>query len=219
VPQNWKAELSSSDQATRLDSTTSASMASSTITVPWLRWFTYIAIAAGGTIADLWTKDWVFKWRGLPGELPPWWLIEPYVGIETAVNPGALFGMGAGWGKVFAFLSLLAAAAILLWLSKFKAIASWWLVVALGSVTGGIFGNLYDRLGLWNPPADHPAWRSGVRDWILFRYEQFTWPNFNIADSLLVCGAIMLAIHSFLMAQQENATAREATAKDPSLPR
>lgn len=128
---------------------------------------TYFAIAIGGTAFDLWTKQAVFSTRGLPGELPPWWLIEPYVGIETAVNPGALFGMGAGWGKLFAILSILAAAAILLWLSKFQAIKSWWLVVSLASVTGGIFGNLYDRLGMWNPPADHPEWQSGVRDWIL----------------------------------------------------
>ncbi len=27
-------------------------------------------------------------------------------------------------------------------------------------VTGGIFGNLYDRLGLWNPPADHPIGKA-----------------------------------------------------------
>ena len=166
--------------------------------VIWVRWLAYFAIAVGGTAVDLWTKQAVFTWRGLPGELPPWWLIEPSVGIETAVNPGALFGMGAGWGKLFAVLSILAAAAIVLWLSKFQAIKSWWLLVALGCVTGGIFGNLYDRLGMWNPPADRPEWQSGVRDWILFRYEPYTWPNFNIADSLLVCGAIMLAVHSFL---------------------
>ncbi len=166
--------------------------------VAWVRWVAFFAIAIGGTGLDLWTKEAVFAWRGLPGAMRPWWLIDSYVGIETAVNPGALFGMGAGWGKLFALLSIVAAVAILIWLGKFQAIKSWWLVVSLGFVTGGIFGNLYDRLGLWNPPADHPDWQSGVRDWILFRYEQYTWPNFNIADSLLVCGAIMLAVHSFM---------------------
>jgi signal peptidase II len=160
-------------------------------------WLVYVVLVIFGTTADLWTKQWVFSWRGLPGELPPWWIVEPYFGIETAVNPGALFGMGAGWGKVFAALSVVAAIAIVVWLSKYQAIKSWWLVFALGCVTAGIFGNLYDRLGMWNPPADQAEWQSGVRDWILFRYEQYTWPNFNIADSLLVCGAIMLAIHSF----------------------
>lgn len=169
----------------------------------WTRWLVFASLAAVGTAVDLLTKQWAFSWRGLPGQLPPWWLIEPYVGIETAVNPGALFGLGAGWGMLFATLSVVAAVAIVVWLHKFRAIDSWWLVVALASVTGGIFGNLYDRLGLWNPPPEVPLWSSGVRDWILFQYSaDYVWPNFNIADSLLVCGAIMLAIHSFWMAPE-----------------
>lgn len=175
-------------------------------------WLLFIGLVLFGTTADLWTKQWVFSWRGLPGELPPWWIVEPYIGIETAVNPGALFGMGAGWGKVFAALSIVAAVAIVVWLSKYQAIKSWWLVVALGCVTSGIFGNLYDRLGLWNPPAEQVEWQSGVRDWILFRYEQYTWPNFNIADSLLVCGAIMLAIHSFFPPKQLTEEGQSSTA-------
>lgn len=187
VPLNWKADVA-----------TKGELRSGRIA--WARWISYFAIAAVGTAADLWTKQAVFSWRGLPGELPPWWIIEPYVGIETAVNPGALFGMGAGFGLVFAALSVVAAIAIVVWLARYRAIESWWLIVALGSVTGGVFGNLYDRLGLWDPPASEPAWASGVRDWILFRYEQYVWPNFNIADSLLVCGAIMLAVHSIFFA-------------------
>jgi signal peptidase II len=35
-----------------------------------------------------------------------------------------------------------------------------------------------------------------VRDWILLRYGNYTWPNFNIADSLLVCGAVMLLLQA-----------------------
>ena len=171
---------------------------SSRARIVWVRWAAYFSIAVVCTACDLLTKHWVFQWRGLPGQQSPWWLIEPYVGIETAVNPGALFGMGAGFGPAFAGLSIVAAAAIVVWLAKYRAIESWWLVVALGGVTGGIFGNLYDRLGLWDPPASMPDWQSGVRDWILFRYGEHVWPNFNIADSLLVCGAIILAAHAFL---------------------
>lgn len=165
----------------------------------WARWISFSIIAVLGTAIDLLTKQWVFSWRGLPGVQPPWWIIEGNVGIETAVNPGALFGMGAGFGTVFAALSVVAAIAVLVWLSKFGAIESWWLTVCLAFVMGGIFGNLYDRLGMWNPPASEPAWASGVRDWILLQYSTYKWPNFNIADSLLVCGAVMLAIHSFFM--------------------
>ncbi len=182
----------------------------------WTRWTTFFVIFGLGTALDLLTKQLVFSWRGLPGHSEqPWWLIEPYVGIETAVNPGALFGMGAGFGLVFAALSLVAAVAIFTWLAKFRAIDSWWLLVALGCVMGGIFGNLYDRLGLWNPPLNIPEYQSGVRDWILLRYQQYTWPNFNIADSLLVGGAIMLAVHSFYSSKSSDETA-EATSGTPS---
>lgn len=163
----------------------------------WVPWCVFFSIAIFGAGVDLWSKSAIFNWLGLPGTNPPHWIIEPYFGIETAVNPGAVFGLGAGWGMLFAALSVGATAGIAVWLSRFGAIHSWWLVIALGMVQGGIVGNLYDRMGLWGPPPDMPQWASGVRDWILWRYGEFTWPNFNIADSLLVCGAFLLAAHSF----------------------
>ncbi len=52
------------------------------------------------------------------------WMIENYVGVQTAVNEGALFGMGAGFGSLFALLSVLAGAGILVWLGWFGAIES-----------------------------------------------------------------------------------------------
>ena len=36
-----------------------------------------------------------------------------------------------------------------------------------------------------------------VRDWILVMIGSFHWPNFNVADSLLVCGAALLVWHAF----------------------
>ncbi len=154
----------------------------------------------GGGVADLLSKEWIFAWRGLPGQLPPWWLIEPYVGIETAVNQGALFGMGQGQGWLFAILSIIALAGICVWLFVFQAAQSKWLSTAMGLVTGGIIGNLYDRLGIPNLPDEL---RGGVRDWILLKYQQHIWPNFNIADSVLVVGAVMLAIHSLFLTPSE----------------
>lgn len=169
------------------------------VPIPLNRWIAFTSLAIFGTAADLLSKQWIFSWRGLPGTNPPYWLIENYVGIETAINTGALFGMGAGYGMFFAGMSILAATAIVVWLFGFRAAHSLWLTVALGMVMGGIFGNLYDRLGIWYS-ADMPC-PLGVRDWILLRYGQYTWPNFNIADSLLVCGAVMLAWHSFFPPQ------------------
>jgi signal peptidase II len=163
--------------------------------IPRNRYVTFFAIAALGCAADLITKQWIFQWRGMPGESPVWWLWPKYVGIETAVNQGALFGMGAGFGWGFAVLSVVAAVGILLWLFRAGAAHDLLLTIALGSVSGGIAGNLYDRLGLWQNPSVPGQWRNEVRDWVLLRFHEYTWPNFNIADSLLVCGALLLLWH------------------------
>ena len=166
-------------------------------TVPLSRFLVFWSLAIGGCLADLLTKHWVFQWRGLPRDHNEWWIWEPYFGIETAVNTGALFGVGSGLGRLFAVLSVLAAIAILVWLFYSGAARDRWLNAALGCVLAGIAGNLYDRLGLWHQPHLPDAWQSAVRDWILLRYGAHTWPNFNIADSLLVSGAAILAWHSF----------------------
>lgn len=165
--------------------------------IPRSRYVIFGIVSVLGCAADLLTKQWVFQWRGLPREANEWWLWEPYVGIETAINIGALFGLGGGYGHIFAGLSVVAAVGIVLWLFRFGAAHDLWLTWALSLVMGGVFGNLYDRLGLWIKPGYPVQWNSGVRDWILLRYGQHTWPNFNIADSLLVCGAIMLMLHAF----------------------
>ncbi len=164
--------------------------------IPKSRYVLFLVLGIFGTAADLLSKQFVFSWRGLPGELPPKWVIEPYVGIETAVNQGALFGLGQGKGWLFAILSVVALVGICTWLFVYKACLSRWITVTMGLVVGGILGNLYDRLAI---PALPVPYRGGVRDWILFRYQDYVWPNFNIADSLLVAGAIMLAVHTLFM--------------------
>lgn len=169
--------------------------------VPRNRLVTFLTLALVGAAADLWTKSVMFRWRGLPGEKDPWWLIDQHLGFETAVNPGAVFGLGAGMGILFAALSIAAGIGILVWLFWYRAAHSLWLTIALGMISGGILGNLYDRLGMWWKPGYPDEWKSGVRDWILVHFEGVPlfdpWPNFNIADSLLVVGACMLLYQSF----------------------
>ena len=161
------------------------------------RYAIFLLLAAGGCAADLLSKYWVFQWQGMPDpHKQPWWIWQGYVGIETALNPGALFGLGAGGAPLFAGLSVVAFAGILFWLFVKRAAGDLFLTVILGLISGGILGNLYDRLGLWAPPGTPDQVARQVRDWILFRYGDFTWPNFNIADSLLVCGAIGLMWHA-----------------------
>jgi signal peptidase II len=112
--------------------------------------------------------------------------------------------MGQGKFVYFAMLSIAAAIAIPVWLFWFRAARDAWLTFALGCVMGGVLGNLYDRLGLsgnsWFGPGNAaPEAVHAVRDWILWQAnDHWRWPNFNIADSLLVCGVAILLLHAFL---------------------
>jgi signal peptidase II len=190
--------------------------------VPANRYVIYFSLAALGCSLDLWTKQVVFRWLGvapffLDVESPAashWrgdatldhlsWLWPHRFGFQTSINTGALFGMGAGYWPLFATLSVLAVVGIIVWLFILRAAHDRWITVALGLVTGGILGNLYDRLGFWGDTALKPEFRHAVRDWILFVWPEIKlkilnpWPNFNIADSLLVTGAIMLVVHAIV---------------------
>lgn len=179
---------------------------------PARRIVVFALLAIVGCGVDLWTKHAMFAWRGLPpiwrGEVPTqreiYPIVEGFLGIETALNQGALFGMGQGKVWLFATLSFLAIGGIIYWLFIAKAAKDQFLNFALGIIMGGILGNLYDRLGLWGGVGPDGNTIYAVRDWILisyggleFPYLGRDWPNFNIADSLLVCGAGLLIWHSF----------------------
>ncbi len=172
--------------------------------VPANRYVTYFSLAALGFLVDLLTKNWIFGRLGMPGESRTWWIWTDVAGFETSLNEGALFGMGQGFVPLFATLSVAAAVAIVLWLFVAKAAHDRLLTVALGCITAGIFGNLFDRLGMHGLTwfAGHPLHAEGdrvyaVRDWIKVMIGDWPWPTFNIADSLLVCGAGMLVWHAF----------------------
>jgi signal peptidase II len=169
--------------------------------VPRSRYVLFGLLAIGGCAADLVTKAWVFSWPELAGGVVHW-LWPRYIGIQLSCNPGALFGMGEGLAWLFAAMSVVAGIAILVWLFWFGAARDVWLTAALGSVMAGILGNLYDRLGfpvrIW-PGSSQSVTPSGhrVRDWILFQWsDTWRWPNFNVADSMLVVGAAVLFCHA-----------------------
>jgi signal peptidase II len=173
--------------------------------IPLSRYVLFFSLALAGCAADLVSKELIFRWRGLPGQRSIVWLVEGYVGIETSLNTGALFGMGSGGSVYFALLSIGAAVGVLVWLFVLRAARDGLLTAALGCISGGILGNLYDRLGLglasMQPlPAvmQNRGFEHAVRDWILccWNFKEYTWPNFNIADSLLVCGACLLMWHA-----------------------
>jgi len=168
----------------------------------WSRVAVFALLAGGGCVADLATKHYMFSRLGMPGQRI-WWIWEGVFGFQTSLNEGALFGMGQGMVAVFAVLSIGATLGILWWLFWRGAAREWLMTISLACVTAGMLGNLYDRLGLhglkW--PPGHPVHEAGatvhaVRDWILVMIGRWPWPNFNLADSLLVVGAAVLIWHA-----------------------
>ena len=179
-------------------------------------WLLFAAVALAAVASDLVSKAWIFARLGMPGTAPPIEIVPQILRLQTNLNEGALFGMGQGLGTLFAGVSVLALAGILAMLIRETTRADLRLVVALGLISGGIVGNLYDRLGLpglaWHAPADRlgqPV--RAVRDWNHFELPGIIdWPIFNLADSWLVIGAGLMVLATFWAGPEQPAAVATA---------
>jgi signal peptidase II len=190
--------------------------------VPSSRYFVFFGLAIVGCLLDLGTKSWIFDRLGMPGTQGVWWFWQDVFGLQTSLNEGALFGIGQGSVKFFSIMSVIAAVAIFIWLFVAGAARDWLVTVACGLIFAGIFGNLYDRLGLpgliWNDANSlHQVGDTvyAVRDWIHVMIGSWPWPTFNLADSMLVCGAGLIIIHVIWFESPEGTkTASDSPAND-----
>jgi signal peptidase II len=105
--------------------------------------------------------------------------------LSQVRNGGAAFNLG-GTSMTIVF-TLIAAGVITYILRAARNLRSVGWAVALGLLLGGATGNLLDRI--FRAPA---PFRGDVVDWIgvVPRY----WPWFNLADSAITCGGVLIAI-------------------------
>lgn len=108
-----------------------------------------------------------------------------------AYNTGAAFSFLAGesgWQRwLFALIAIAVSGVLVVWLKRLQA-AETWLAVALTLVLGGAVGNLFDRVAYGH-----------VIDFILVHWQdRWFFPAFNLADSAITVGAIMLALDMFI---------------------
>lgn len=176
--------------------------------IPFRNFLIFGALVGAGTWLDLWTKSIAFEKLGPPMDREIAWLIPDVFGFQTSLNFGALFGMGQGLGWLFCLTSALAFGLILAWLFYWKNAKSLFWTAILAVVSAGIFGNLFDRLGLYTPPEGFPA--GGVRDWILVMLGSYHWPNFNLADTFLVVGAVLIFVVTLFSDPQKVGTKESA---------
>jgi len=147
----------------------------------------FLLVVAGAIfLADQASKALVLTNLGFGQSWNPIGPIKPFVNITLIANTGAAFGLIPGGGLFFTMVAAVVAAFILAYYRSLPAEAAL-LRWALGLELGGALGNLADRL------------RYGyVLDFINFNF----WPVFNLADSCIVIGMVMIGYH-FLRYYQE----------------
>jgi signal peptidase II len=102
--------------------------------------------------------------------------------LRLTRNPGAAFSIGTSMTIVF---TAIAVGVIIFIVRSARRIYSLSWAVALGLLLGGAMGNLTDRI--FRSPGPFRGW---VVDWIELPH----WPVFNLADSAIVCGGVLMVL-------------------------
>lgn len=114
--------------------------------------------------------------------------VTPFFDLVLVFNPGAAFSFlseASGWQRGFFITIALAASAFVSFLivrHRDKPLFCF----ALALILGGAVGNLVDRVAF-----------GAVVDFLHFHVAQYYWPAFNLADSSIFCGAVVLIWESF----------------------
>ncbi len=181
--------------------------------IPKSRAVLYGVVTVLAAVVDLVSKEVVFRQFELNRGSE--WLLDGWLKFRlfTSLNRGALWGIGQGFALGFALLSVVALLGIWYWLFARGACRSAWLTSALALISGGILGNLYDRLGIHGlQEADSGKTILAVRDFLDFRLGTFDWAVFNVADVCLVTGAAMLMLQSLTAPQETPLTTADKDA-------
>lgn len=157
------------------------------------RWDLVALTASSVLIGDQVTKLFVLTFLGPGGIIREIPIIPGILRFIYVENTGAAFGLFQGRNPLLALLALVVVVLIAIW---FRQVIVWRLgALALGLQLGGAVGNLLDRL------------RHGfVIDFIDFSF----WPTFNVADSAITIGVLLLAFVVFRFEQNRISSSVEA---------
>ncbi len=134
--------------------------------------------------ADFATKRWIESELVYGQQI----LLTNFFNLVLTFNAGAAFSFlsdESGWQRwLFSGIAVCASVLIIYLLSKHTSEKLF--CIALSLILGGALGNLWDRVTL-----------GYVVDFLDFHYKGYHWPAFNIADSSIFIGALLLIFESF----------------------
>lgn len=113
--------------------------------------------------------------------------VLPFFNLVTVYNYGVSFGMFNDLANGHIILSILTAFILLLLFFWLKTVKKPLLSYALAMVIGGALGNLSDRITY-----------GAVADFLDFHVMGYHWPAFNIADSCIFIGVVLIIFDSFM---------------------
>jgi signal peptidase II len=113
---------------------------------------------------------------------------DGWLSLTLVLNPGLAFGLlgtvPPAWRWVVAALSILALLVLARVALRVLPTGGWPGLVAVGLIFGGAVGNLIDR-----------ARFGAVVDFVDVHWRAWHWPAFNVADSAISVGVVLLALH------------------------
>ena len=144
-------------------------------------------IALAVIVADQLTKLAAEAWLELYEPVQ----LLPVFSLTLGYNPGAAFsllGDAGGWQRwLFTGFALAVSVFLIVWLRR---LPPWdrWQTWGLSLIVGGAIGNVIDRLA-----------HGHVIDFIHVHWQDWHYPIFNIADSAITIGVILILIHAFFL--------------------
>lgn len=130
-----------------------------------------------GFVLDRLSKQWILD--SIVGN--PITVINNFFYIRHLENKGAAFSILQGKAGILAIMTSIVSLVLVYVMIKNK---NKFLRLTLSLILGGALGNLYDRV-----------FRGSVVDFLEFHFGSYVFPSFNVADSLVVVGTILLGIY------------------------
>ena len=142
-------------------------------------------------VLDQWSKHWIVANFREFEVLTVW----PVFNLTLVYNTGAAFSFlsdAGGWQRwFFIIVGVLVSLIMVVWLSRLQS-RERWTALGLALVVGGAVGNLIDRIML-----------GKVVDFLQWHWHDWYWPSFNLADSAITLGVVLLLIDGLFGASSE----------------